>query len=164
MATAHGSQAMKTAVAAAVSSNCCLQVFDDTYVFASKFSISFIGWTEWDGGTSLSKFGSLRFSFLEGRQQRTDYTIGIVHIPDGTLAAENVWDMLASRIKDQNIPVVTGNFGVGNAAGITKTAVAAGASVNHRICPYFGLQSTRVPLQVLDVRRVDNLCHARQFA
>ena len=36
MATAHGSQAMKTAVAAAVKSKCCLQVFDDTYVFASK--------------------------------------------------------------------------------------------------------------------------------
>ena len=92
---------------------------------------------EWDGGTSLSKFGSLRFSFLEGRQQRTDYTIGIVYIPDDTLATEDVWDMLASWIKDQNIPVVTGNFGVGSVAGITKTAVAAGASVNHRICPCF---------------------------
>ena len=58
MATAHSSPAMKTAVAVVVS---CLQVFNDTNVFASKFSISFTGWTEWDGGTSLSKFGSLRF-------------------------------------------------------------------------------------------------------
>ena len=63
IATAHSSPAMKTAAAAAASSKFRLQVFDDTYVFASKFSISFIGWTEWDGGTSLSKFGSLRFFF-----------------------------------------------------------------------------------------------------
>jgi hypothetical protein len=127
---------MKTAVVAAARSTFCLQVFDDTYVFASKFSISFIGWTEWDGGTSLSKFGSLCFSFIEGRQQRTDYTIGIVYIPDDTLPTEDVWDMLASWIKDQQISLVTGNFGVGNADGITKTAVAAVASVNHRICSF----------------------------
>ena len=45
-ATAHSSSAMKTAVAAAVSEKCCLQIFDDTYVFASKWLIAFTRWTE----------------------------------------------------------------------------------------------------------------------
>ena len=128
---------MQTAVAAASSEKFALQIFDDTYVFSSKWLISFIRWTEWDAGSSLSRFGSLRFSFHESRQQHTKYTVGIVYIPDDTLPTDNVWDVLASWIKAQDIPLVTGNFGLRNASGITKTAVAAGESVNHRICPYF---------------------------
>ena len=79
----------------------CLADLDDTYVFASKWLIRFIRWTEWDAGPSLSRFGSLRFSFHEGRQQHTKYIVGIVYIPDDTLPTDNVWDVLASWIKAQ---------------------------------------------------------------
>ena len=91
---------MTTAVAAAVSEKFALSIFDDTYVFAHKWLIDSLHWTEWNAGPSPSRFGSLSFSFHEGRQQHTAYTVGIVYMPDDTLPTDDVWDILGSWIKD----------------------------------------------------------------
>ena len=110
-ANANSGSTMKTAVTAACDEKFALKIFDDTYVFAHKWLIADLCWTEWDAGQSLSRFGSLSFSFHEDRHQHTKYTVGIVYIPDDTLPTDDVWDILASWIKGQDIPLVTGNFG-----------------------------------------------------
>ena len=68
--------------------------------------------------------------------QQPDFTIGIVKIPNETSTAfpdDDVWQKLAMWISADAPMLVTGNFGQGNDEGIAQTAVAAGASVDHRI-------------------------------
>ena len=124
-----------TAVAAAIRKKFVYQVFRDTFIIVHLHFISFIKWSEWDAGPySRSRFGTLQLVFAEGKQRWSDYSLGIVSLASRTDAKHDIWEHLIKWIQFDRLTFVCGNYGHGNEAGIRKTAVAANASVSHRVC------------------------------
>ena len=139
-----------------------MQIFDDTFILVHKWLISYVRWCEWDAGPSMTRFGSLSFKYHEDRQLIHGFTLGIISIPDGIdFAGEKLPDMLAKRIVKDGVAILTGRFGKDNATGIAETAVAAGATVDHRIHVWFDY--SEVDRDIPTVRMSDGFVVFAQF-
>ena len=142
-ANASCGNSMNTAVAAATADKFIFSIWDGGFIIAHRFLVDSISWVEWEAGPCASRFGSLRFSFHPDRMQQPDCRIGIVKNPNETSTAfpdDDVWRQIATWISADAPMLVTGNFGHGNDEGIAQTAVAAGASVDHRIRVSFNVE------------------------
>ena len=129
-------ESINVAVAAVTESKFIFAIWDDAFVIVNRFTIDSVQWTEWEAGSCASRFGTLDFKLNPGRVQQPDCRIGIVKIPDGTsdlYPEDGVWDKLTRWITAEAPMLVTGHFGKDNDTGIAHTAVAVGASVNHRM-------------------------------
>ena len=127
---------IRAAVAAATREKFMFSIWDGAFVIANRYSIDSLHWIEWDKGPCGSRLGTLNLSFQAGRLQQRSCKIGIVKIADHsstTWPDDNVFEKLTHWIKTDGAMLVTGYFGQGNDAGIAKSAVAAGASVNQRV-------------------------------
>ena len=127
-------QLVQTAVVAKL----VVELFTDTFCIVHRCVVDELSWEEWDSGPMASRFGSLCFTMQRERGQRHRImTLGVVNIPDNDPFPDDMHRKLAKRICSDNVCVSTGTFGKGNEKGIERTAVAAGASVGHRICTRF---------------------------
>ena len=89
-------------------------------------------WCELNAGKTQIRFGSTQTD----RQQVGGFTIGIMSMPDhAKFGEEGFVKMLAAWIRHDKVAIITCHFGKGNDKGIGETAVAACASVDHRIFP-----------------------------
>ena len=94
-----------------------------------------------------ARFGSFCWNAHEDRSQLNGkLKIGIVSIRDGFDFSGRVCRTFAKWICQDDVSVMTGNFGRDNAAGIAEIAVAAGASLDHRVCSRIGMRDHTVEL------------------
>ena len=123
-------------IKAAVAAKFVFRVFPDVFVIVHRWIVSDFAWTEWDPLCDMkARFGSFSWNVHEDRSQLNGkLTIGIVSIPCDFDFGGGVCRTFAKWICQDSVSLMTGNFGSGNAAGIAKTAVVAGASLDHRVC------------------------------
>ena len=93
--------------------------------------------------------GNLCFTMQSERGQRNSTrTLGVVNIPDNDHFSYDMHKKLAKWICQDDVCVLTCMFGKGNEAGIARTAVAAGASIDHIICTRFKLVGCRTHVKM----------------
>ena len=135
----HGHEKL---VQTAVAAKLVVELFTDTFCIVHRCIVDTMSCEEWDCGPMESRFGSLHFTMQRERGQRDRImTLDVVNIPDklpdNDPFSDDMHKQLAKWICSDNVCVLTGTFGKGNEVGIAMTAVAAGASIGHRICTRF---------------------------
>ena len=107
-------------------------------VFVRQMTFSSWRWSTWYPKCPIDACcGSL---FLETNERRGELSIGIFTAPDKFPFNNAVCNEFAEWINTWNVSFMTDNFGSGNEQFIARTAVAADASVGHRVCTKFRVQ------------------------
>jgi hypothetical protein len=136
---------LNAAVAAATADKFIFSIWKGGFIVAHRMRVNVLRWREWEVGPSATQFGTLTFSLQADKMQQPNCRIGIVKIPDNSadrFPEDNVWPKLARWIRDDAPFAVTGYFGKDNDDEISHTAVAANATVDHRVRVSFNVEGT----------------------